>query len=187
MFEISHVEFILLSLIHENQKISGYRLNGLIKERGYRDWADIGTTSIYNGLKKLKQKGYVTSATDRYKTGKGPKGVNYTITQEGVAILQAEVRQGLTTARTMRGEFMLALSALPVLPPNEVVEAITARKRNLQQTFEQIQQVYNSQKAYLPFHADLLFRYSFAKIQDEIAFTEEMITSMEEQIVQRRT
>jgi DNA-binding PadR family transcriptional regulator len=175
MFRISNVEFILLSLIHENGKISGYGLNTLIEERGYREWADIGTTSIYTGLKKLKQKGYVTSATDRYKKGKGPKGVNYTITPSALSLLKAEVKQGLSTARERGGRFMLAISALPILSSKEVIEALVQRTAYLRQESERVHQKYEQQKAYLPLHAELLFRYSFAAIKNEIAFTEEMI------------
>ena len=182
MFKISNVGFILLSLIHENGKISGYRLNTLIEERGYREWADIGTTSIYTGLKKLKQKGYVTSATDRYKKGKGPKGINYTITPEGLALLKTEVKQGLSTTRERGGRFMLAVSALPILSPKEVIEAIAQRKAYLHQEFERVHQKYEQQKAYLPLHAELLFRYSFAVIKHEISVTEEMIGCIKNQM-----
>jgi len=181
MFQISNVEFILLSLIHENQKISGYGLNTLIEERGYREWADIGTTSIYIGLKKLKQKGYVTSATDRYKKRKGPKGVNYTITPEGLALLKTEVQQGLSTTRERGGRFMLAVSALPVLPLKDVLEALVQRKAYLRQNFERVNQKYEQQRAYLPLSAELLFRYSFAAIEHEISFTEEMIACIRNQ------
>jgi DNA-binding PadR family transcriptional regulator len=175
MFQLSNTEFIVLSLIHENGKISGYRLNTLIEERGYREWADIGTTSIYTGLKKLKQKGFVTSATDRYKKGKGPQGVNYMITPDGFNLLQVEVKQGLSTTRERGGRFMLAVSALPILSPPEVTEALAQRKTYLRQEFNRVQQKYEQQKAYLPLHAELLFRYSFAAIEHEISFTEEMI------------
>lgn len=178
MFQVSNVEFILLALIHENKKITGYHLNSLVAERGYREWAEIGTTSIYNGLKKLKQKGYVTSATDRYKKGKGPKGINYTMTPEGLELLRTEIKQGLSMARERGGRFMLAVSALPVLSLDEVIEALVQRKEHLHQDFERVQQKYKSQRAYLPFHAELLFRYSFAAIKKEISLTEEMITSI---------
>lgn len=183
MFALSHVEFILLTLLHEQAKCTGYQLNTLIDERGYRDWADIGTTSIYAGLKKLKAQGYVTSATDRYKTGKGPKGVKFTLTPEGLAILQSETRQGLAMAREHGERFMLAMSALPVLADAEVVNALNQRKVFLQQDFDRIQQKYE-QQCPLPLHADLLFQYSLAAIKQEIAFTETMLTRLQQSVQQ---
>jgi DNA-binding PadR family transcriptional regulator len=181
MFQISNAEFILLSLIHEQEKVTGYHLNRLIEEQGYRDWTDIGTTSIYTGLKKLKQKQYVTSATDRYKKGRGPKGVIYSLTPEGLELLKAEVEQGLSSARGRSGQFMLAISALPVLPMEKVIRALEQRKTSLEQRLEHVQQTYERQQAYMPFHADLLFQYSFAAIRREVTFTEEMIVSIKQQ------
>lgn len=181
MFQISNVEFILLALIHEQEKVTGYHLNTLIEERGYREWTDIGTTSIYTGLKKLKQKQYVMSATDRYKKGRGPKGVNYSLTPEGLAMLKAEVEQGLSAARARGGQFMLAISALPVLPMEKVIEALERRSVNLQQNLTHVQQTYGRQRAYMPFHAELLFQYSFMAIRREIVFTDEMIAGIKQQ------
>jgi hypothetical protein len=129
----------------------------------------------------LKQKQYVVSATDRYKKGRGPKGVNYSLTPEGFALLKAEVEHGFSHARERGGQFMLAISALPVLPMEKVLEMLEQRKGNLQQNLAYVQQKYESQLAYMPFHADLLFQYSFAAIRHEIAFTEEMIAGIQQQ------
>jgi DNA-binding PadR family transcriptional regulator len=178
MFAISNVEFMVLALIHENGKISGYRLNTLVQERGYREWADIGTTSIYAGLKKLKQKGYVTSATDRGKKGKGPKGTNYMLTPDGLALLKAEVVQGLAQTRERDRKFDLAVSVLEVLAPAQILEALAQRKTYLHQEFERIQQKYETQQAHLALSAKLLFRHPLTLIKSEITFIDEMIAEV---------
>lgn len=175
MPDTTNVEFMLLSLIFENEKISGYRLNSLVLERGYREWAGIGKTSIYNGLKKLKQKKCVVSVTDRYKTGKGPKGVNYSLSPEGVALLKRETRQGLSATRERGARFVLALSSTPILTPQEVIEALGQRAAYLKQEIARIREINGQQQASMTFTADLLFRYSFAAIEHEVAITEEMI------------
>lgn len=176
MFQVSNVEFILLTLIYEKQKITGYQLNSLIEERGYREWADIGTTSIYTGLKKLKERNCVNSATDRYKKGKGPKGTNYKLTPDGLTLLKTEVEQGLSTTRERDRRFALAVSALDVLSFAEILDALARRKEYLQQEFERIYQRYDLQKEYLPLSAELLFRHTFTSIKKEIVFIEESIT-----------
>ena len=53
---LTNVETALLQLIGEKKLVSGYELNALIEERGYRNWVGIGKTSIYNTLLKLKKK-----------------------------------------------------------------------------------------------------------------------------------
>lgn len=178
MFEISNVEFILLALIQEQQKVTGYHLNTLVDERGYREWADIGTTSIYTGLKKLKEKGYVTSATDRYKTGRGPKGVKYALTEAGLSVLKRETEQGLSKARERGGRFMLALSALPMLDDEVAISALQRRIAFLQGEHVRVEAIYEQQKIGMPFHAQLLFRYSFAGITNEVTATENLLTAL---------
>jgi DNA-binding PadR family transcriptional regulator len=54
--QLTNVEIALLQLIREKKLVSGYEIDALIEERGYRNWAGIGKTSIYNTLKKLKKK-----------------------------------------------------------------------------------------------------------------------------------
>jgi DNA-binding PadR family transcriptional regulator len=172
------VEFLLLSLIREQQKLTGYHLNTLVDERGYREWADIGTTSIYTGLKKLKEKGYVTSATDRYKTGRGPKGVKYALTESGLSVLKSETEQGLAKARERGGRFMLALSALPVLKTEVALTALEQRIDYLQKESARIQAIYERQQAAMHFYADLLFRYTFENIRNEVTVTENILEAL---------
>lgn len=66
---LSNVEFMLLQMIAELDQASGYDINKLIDQRGYRQWANIGTTSVYAGLKKLNEKELVESEP----TGKNPE------------------------------------------------------------------------------------------------------------------
>jgi DNA-binding PadR family transcriptional regulator len=181
MFQLSHVEFIVLALIQEQPKTTGYQLNALVNERGYREWADIGTTSIYTALKTLKERGYVTSAMDRYKTGKGPKGVNFTLMPDGLAVLQSEVRQGLSMAHEHGGRFMLAMSAMVVLETADVIDALHQRIAGLREDYTRVQQVYDPQKASISAPGAWLFRYSFAAIEQEIAFTETMLSEIKEE------
>ena len=175
MFQISHVEFILLALIHEQPQSTGYQLNSLIRERGYREWTDIGTTSIYGGLKKLKEKEYVTAATDQDKTGRGPKGTNFIITTEGRAVLKGETLQGLSGGRERGGTFMLALSAMSILSSAESLDALRRRTVFLRQEHERVRQICDGQRDCIPLHAALLFRYSLTGILHEILRTEEII------------
>lgn len=181
MFQISNVEFMLLALIHEHQKISGYQLNRVVQERGYREWADIGTTSIYLGVKKLKQKGYVASATDRYKRGKGPKGINYALTPDGLSVLTSEVEHGLAETRERDRRFDLALSALHILAPTEIFGAISRRKEQLSHVFELVRSQHDLQKADMSLGGELIFRHSFTTLTGEIAFLDEMLARIRQE------
>lgn len=50
MNQLSNVEMVLLQIIAELNQMSGYEINKRIEQRGYREWAKIGTTSIYVGF-----------------------------------------------------------------------------------------------------------------------------------------
>jgi DNA-binding PadR family transcriptional regulator len=58
--KLANVEFMLLQIICEQSDISGYEISQLVKERKYKEWADIGTTSVYVGLNKLSKKQLVS-------------------------------------------------------------------------------------------------------------------------------
>jgi uncharacterized small protein (DUF1192 family) len=129
------------------------------------------------GLKKLKEKGHVTSATDRYKTGRGPKGVKYALTESGLSVLKSETEQGLAKARERGGRFMLALSALSVLDADVAVTALEERIAYLRQEYARVQAKYEQQHVAAIFHADILFQYSFESIQHEITITEKLLAA----------
>lgn len=61
--KINNVELTLLEIIREKSNTSGYEIRKIIEERGYREWANIGKTSIYVGIKKLKEKSLITLKT----------------------------------------------------------------------------------------------------------------------------
>ncbi|MEI7850022.1 MAG: PadR family transcriptional regulator, partial [Chloroflexota bacterium] len=88
---LSNVEFALLQLISEQAELSGYMISRLIEERGFREWADIGETSIYIGLEKLNKKEFVEFYIDIDKQGKGPLPKKFTLTDKGKEILKEEI------------------------------------------------------------------------------------------------
>ena len=79
---LAGAEFALLQIIEEKQPVSGYEINKLIEDRGYRQWTDIGTTSIYVGLEKLSRKGLTSVYLDTGKKGKGPAPKKYRLTEK---------------------------------------------------------------------------------------------------------
>jgi DNA-binding PadR family transcriptional regulator len=94
---ISNVELMLLELICEQGETSGYKIDQLVKDRGCRIWAGIGTTSIYMGLEKLRKKHFVEFYIDTEKQGKGPSPKKFRITKEGENILKREVAETLAS------------------------------------------------------------------------------------------
>lgn len=177
--EITNVEFMLLQIICEQKKVSGYVINQLIKERGYSEWVDIGTTSIYVGLKKLTKKELVNSFLDTAKQGKGPMPRKFKVTDDGVKILKQITLESLSASRERDNRFDLALSGIPFLTTEEVLVALEERKDFLSEAARNINKKFESQGGIrLPFHVQALFRHPLSIIKSEIEFMDILITDL---------
>lgn len=179
---LSNVEFMLLQLIAELDQASGYDINKLIDQRGYRQWANIGTTSVYAGLKKLNEKKLVESEPVGEKSGKGPIPTRFAITESGKAALRNEILTSLSTSREREQRFDLGLAALPFIEENEAVEALRKRLDVLDEAAQTITRTFESQGgARLPIHARSLFRHPLNLIESERAFVLELIHELSEE------
>ena len=110
---LTNVEMALLQLIGEKGIVSGYELNKLIKERGYRNWAGIGKTSIYNTLRRLEKKQFIKTAVYPKKAGKGPVPKKHSMTRTGFRALRKETLTALSGGSRGGNAFELALASIP--------------------------------------------------------------------------
>ena len=176
---ISNVEFTLLQLIAENNSISGYEINRLIEERGYREWANIGTTSIYTGLDRLKRRMLVDSQIDIKKRGKGPLPKRFTLTAEGTRTLRATILEGLSSTRERDQLFDLAIAALPLISHQEAIDSLRNRTVFLANEKERLEEIFQAQGGNrLPFFVKALFRHPANLITAEIDFTNQLIIEL---------
>jgi len=184
MQTLSNVEFMLLQIIAECRQASGYDIKKLVDQRGYREWANIGTTSIYMGLKKLSDKGYIASfeESDGGKSGKGPMPTRYTLTESGMDKLKMEILDSLSSTRERDNRFDLGLAALPYIGKDDAITALRKRLELLASTSEKIRQIYESQGgARLPLNARSLFLHSLHLIESEQTFVAGLIHELLEE------
>jgi DNA-binding PadR family transcriptional regulator len=177
--ELTNVEFILLQIICDKTEVSGYEINQLIKERGYKEWADIGTTSIYVGLNKLSGKKLVNSYMDIAKQGRGPLPRKFAITNEGKKLLQQETLVALSTSRERDYRFDLALAAIPFLGTEEVIAALKSRKKFLMEVASNINQKLEAQdEKKVPINLQALYWHPLVLIKHEIEFMDSLIQDL---------
>ncbi len=168
---LSNVEIVLMELLAEKRELSGYEISRLVRERGFREWANIGTTSIYVGLEKLKRRGMVDFRLDTQKSGRGPLPNKYCLNQEGLQALIKEVLRCLKTAKPHQGCFDLGLAGIPLLERDETVDALKERAKGLREEGHRLMQVYWNQGGDgLPLSVRALFDHSQRKIQHEREF-----------------
>ncbi|MDO7908755.1 PadR family transcriptional regulator [Paenibacillus sp. JX-17] len=182
MKQLSNVEFMLLQIIAETNPASGYDINKLIDQRGYREWANIGTTSIYAGLKKLNNKGFIETEVPGEKSGKGPAPIRFFITEVGMTALRNEIILVLSSARERDNRFDLGLAALPFVGKEAAIEALWKRLDYLEKASKSIKQKYESQgSAQLPLHVRVLFLHPIHLIEGEQVFVSKMISELMEE------
>ncbi len=176
---LSNVEFALLQLISENGELSGYMISRLIEERGYREWADIGDTSIYTGLDKLNINEFVKFYVDTDKRGKGPLPKKFNLTNKGKKILKEEVAEALSATRERDRRFDIALAAIREIDPKDAVQALEKRKLFLSTEMQRINTKFIQQDGQaLPKHVQILFKHPLILIRAELEFMDEIIDTI---------
>ena len=177
---LSNVEFALLQLLAENGELSGYMISRLIEERGYREWADIGETSIYIGLEKLHKKEFVAFYVDVEKQGKGPLPKKFSLTETGKQILKENVLEALSATRERERSFDLALAAIQFVEPEDALQALETRKLFLSAEAQRINNKFFQQTGpALPKHVQILFRHPIILINAELQFMDEIINTLQ--------
>jgi len=183
MNPLSNIEYMLLQMIAECKQASGYEINKLIDQRGYREWANIGTTSIYTGLKKLNDKGWIKSENSGEKSGKGPMPTRFAITEVGMISLRNEIITSLSSSRERDSRFDLGLAALPFIEKGEAIEALRERLNYLGEAFENIRRKYESQGGVqLQLYKRALFLHPMNLIESEQAYVANLINELLEEM-----
>ncbi len=110
-----------------------YELAATLKERGKEKSVRLNYGSLYAVISSLERDGYVRAAgTGR--DGKRPEKTVYKITPQGEVFMLAWMRDLLGLPVKEFPQFEAALSLMPVLSPEEVVDLLAARIRRLQET-----------------------------------------------------
>ena len=180
MFSISNAEFVLLSLLDENGPSSGYRLNRIIRERGYREWADIGSTSVYTGLKKLEDKRLLEGELNKTENTKGPAAKVYTLLDKGLVLLREETAEGLSHTRERDRRFDLALSAIHTIPKTGRFKLLAERKEYLSEEYSRLSGVLEKSED-MDWRGELLFAHTLSFIQCELGFLSKVMGGMHEE------
>ena len=180
MFSVSNKEYMILSLLWEKKAASGYQLNTIVKNRGYREWADIGMTSIYTGLKKLEKKDLIQGRFTTNKTTRGPIAKEFYLTDKGIDLLKEETAKGLSETRERDRRFDLALSILDILSSEQGFSLIGKRKVFLESEKIRIANVYKTQEG-ISFKGILLFKHTLQFIQCEITFLTSLLNNWDKE------
>jgi DNA-binding PadR family transcriptional regulator len=170
---LTNTELAILSLIVERD-MHGYEIETVIRERGMRNWTEIGFSSIYHILVLLERGALIRSRMEPA-PGKGPARKVYEATDEGRERYRREALAALATAVRPYPLFMQGLAALPGL---DLVAAADALANYREELSERLKEVKAKKMSGLPFHVEAMFSYSETMIRAEIGWVEELEKSL---------
>ena len=172
---MTNTELAILGLIIE-QPMHGYQIEQVIEARGMREWTDIGFSSIYYILKKLEERGLVTSQLEQTE-GRGPARKVFHPTDAG---REEWYRRALDTLREparLPAPFLLGLSGFPAYDPVEARSALRGYLTKLEVRRTHLLERAESQQP-LPPHVTAMFSYSQSMIEAEIAWLKQFIAQI---------
>ena len=160
--ELTASEVIVLGLVIERPR-HGYDLEQVIEQRGVRQWADIGFSSIYYLLAKLETRGLV-SVPEAPAAAKSRRVFHAT-----AAGKDAAGRHALALIEELRPvpyPFLVGLANLPLLSEQEYARALRTRLVQVEARIAAVRQARQAQ-APLALPAREVFSYSLSLLEAE--------------------
>jgi DNA-binding PadR family transcriptional regulator len=122
----STLAMVLLALLTE-APMHPYRMQQMIRERGQDQLVNVAQrNSVYQALDRLVRDGLARPRGTVREAGR-PERTEYEITDSGAATLRRWLVEMLPVPAREFPEFPAALAFLPILPPDQVRELLTAR------------------------------------------------------------
>lgn len=159
--EVTPAELTLLGLLAEKPR-HGYELEEVIAERGMREWTEIGFSSIYYLLTKLRDRGLV-EATGEPAHGRARKV--FAPTPEGLRVCAAAAEAAIADPRPVFPPVLVGLANQPVIPPERLRAALAARADALTAKIAEVRAAAARQQA--PPFVRAIFDYSLTQLEAE--------------------
>ena len=119
----------LLSLLAQ-QPMYPYEMAQMLRDRGKDKNFPINWGSLYTVVANLAKYGFIEEA-GTVREGRQPERTTYQITEQGLAELRDWMSELLSVPEDERSGFVAALSEAGILPPDEVIQLLTARLTTL--------------------------------------------------------
>jgi DNA-binding PadR family transcriptional regulator len=174
MTSLTTSEAAILGLLAE-RPMHGYELDELIEQRGLREWAEIGFSSIYFLLRKLEQKGCLRQKSVPT-SAKGKK--QYQITAEGRRKLDAAALEMIANLGRRHSPLLVGLANWPRLDQAQAIAALHERRAAITADIERLRANWQGQKPLPPF-VDRMFSYGIVLAETELDWLDATIRELE--------
>jgi DNA-binding PadR family transcriptional regulator len=160
--DLTPAELTLLGLLVEKPR-HGYELEEVIAERGMRDWTEIGFSSIYYLLTKLRDRGLIAEAGETPAHGKARKV--FAPTPDGFQACAQAAEQAIATLRPVFPPVLVGLANQPVIPPERLRAALDQRAAALAEKVAEVRAAAARQE--LPPFVRAIFDYALRQLEAE--------------------
>ncbi|SDU11980.1 PadR family transcriptional regulator [Jiangella alkaliphila] len=155
-----------------------YEMSSTLRERRKEDSIKLNYGSLYSVVESLQKRGLIeVGATVR--EGRRPERTVYAITETGGQIMVDWLVELLSTPKKEFTQFEAALSLAGALPPDEVIELLGQRLRNLRFQQKAVEAMFEEARSVnLPRLFMIEAEFSAALLTAETAFVEQLLTEL---------
>jgi DNA-binding PadR family transcriptional regulator len=168
-------QLAILGLLVE-QPLHGYGVEQLIEQRGMRNWTPIGFSSIYQLLDQLVTAGLAEVRVEPA-PGRGKRRRVHHVTAAGRQRWTGETLGALADAGGSVGDFLLALSGLPLLDPDDAATALRRRVEYLESRVDGLERDLAVVRP-VPAHVEAMFDFTRTRLIAERDWVRAFLTDL---------
>lgn len=155
-----------------------YEMSSTLRERRKEDSIKLNYGSLYSVVESLQKRGLIEAA-ETVREGRRPERTVYAITESGGQVMIDWMVELLSTPKKEFTQFEAALSLAGALPPDEVIELLGQRLRNLRFQQKAIDAMFEEAKVVnLPRLFMIEAEFSAALLKAETAFVENLLADL---------
>lgn len=162
--DLTPAELTLLGLLVEKPR-HGYELDEVIVERGMREWTEIGFSSIYYLLTRLRDRGLIAEV-DAPRAGRGKARRVYGPTPEGYRACALAAETAVAELRPVFPPLLVGLANQPVIPPERLRAALDRRAAALAEKIAAVSEARDAQPD-VPGFVRATFDYALGQLAAE--------------------
>ena len=176
MKALTDAELLLLGLVAEMPR-HGYEIDQVIEQRGMREWTQIGFSSIYFVLGKLRKLGLVTARKPARANASTKARKVYSVTTAGRRTLAVQTTAALRDVQPAYSSVLLGMINWSVLDRQRALEALAARSEAIEAERARLGAIQVDQQP-LPDHVEALFEYSLGQLRAEVEWVSRTLAYM---------
>jgi DNA-binding PadR family transcriptional regulator len=162
--DLTPAELTLLGLLVEKPR-HGYELDEVISTRGMREWTEIGFSSIYYLLARLRDRSLITEV-DTPRPARGKARRVYGPTAEGRRACARSAEAAVAELRPVFPPILVGLANQPVIAPERLRAALDRRAAALTERIAAISAARDAQPE-MPGFVHAIFDYALGQLAAE--------------------